>query len=782
MIKKKRMGRIFTLILILLLSFQFSVAQQDVKEHTIQKGETVYSISRMYGVSINAIYRLNPGSEDVIYVGGLLRIPDASSPSYSSDSDAIITDSKVINYKVKRGETKFSLAKRFGVSIAELERQNPHIRNILQSGHLINLDKTVSQKPTAKNTGEHIVSKGENLYRISLRYGITLSELRRANSDRLSEFLQVGQALIIPNKDDDVLTSGRYLVRPGDTKFSLAKRFNMSIPELEEKNPHIVKMLMAGQKLNIGNTYLASKNEEKTEEDTNSSKEKLAVTQPDKDKTDLASKNPVVKDPVVENSVTKENVVEDTKVKVVEALPDVIVDDTAVKEANNTAEPKKATETKNSIGETPTKIESTPTVSTTDRKYKDYVVEPKETLYSLARKAGMSTEALTVLNPSLLNSVNAGDVIKMPINLPKESESMIPSKNSALYAYLDTAETRGLYFYSPFSEKELSSPELREAMINENPDYAKYLEFFRGAQIAIDSALVLKLNFDISLIKDSDVKSTLDIESAYKKNALLVPFLESGTNFPKLKTNESFSVIDIESNINADNNTIYKPLPSEKYQQRKTLNYLATKDAQVLIVSDSEEIRNKDLITGIIPDAKFLKFDTTGLIRDEDLENALDKNRLNYVILDSERTIVFLNSTTTLMKKLRDFDIQLAIINTSLIPKKNEVSDLRYRVLKLIFPTYLNPENTESATRFEVNYEELFKNKPSKYASLGFDITLDTLLRLSQSTSFEDTINEISSEHIYMKFDYKKIDKSNYSNIGSFLMQYGANEGINKLD
>jgi hypothetical protein len=134
------------------------------------------------------------------------------------------------------------------------------------------------------------------------------------------------------------------------------------------------------------------------------------------------------------------------------------------------------------------------------------------------------------------------------------------------------------------------------------------------------------------------------------------------------------------------------------------------------------------------------------------------------------------------MGKLSNYNIQLVIINSSLIPEKSEVSDMRYRILKLIFPAILDRKNTKFTTDFEMNYEKLFKTKPSKYAILGFDITLDILLRLSQNSSFEDTINTTPSEHSHIKFNYKKTTNSNYSNTGLYLMQYDANDGFIQID
>lgn len=708
------MGKFLTLIIFFFIGSNLTIAQQNIIEHSIQKGESVYVISKRYGVSMNAIFELNPGSENVIYAGRTLRIPSPNNNNPSNNT--VISDTLISNYEVKRGETKSGLSRRFGVSIAMLEQQNPHIIRMLQAGHIINVDKTIKEEAQQAREGEHIVVKGETLWGISRRYGVSLANLTAANASRLSEFLQIGQVLTIPDKNSDPTITGQYIVKRGDTKFELARRFNMTIAQLEQKNPHIVDMLMAGHKLDIDNTVA---------------------------------------------SVDSSN-------------------------NNDSTEP----------NEDDTTTKNTTSVDSGDDEYTDYVIQPKETLFSLSRKAGITINELTNLNPKLLTSVNAGDIIKMPVNVSQTSTnsntnnaSTNPSnatsnnKNLALYSNLNTSNTNGLYFYTPFSGNELSSPELRQEMLKNNDDYKKFLEFFQGAQIAIDSALTLNLNFDITLIKKNDVQSRLKIESPYYKNALLVPFLESGTRFPDIESNEIISVIDINSNMSPiENREVYKSVPSENFQKNKILNYLASKNAQVVVVSDLEEARNKELIVKTIPDAKFLKVDNAGFFESNALQLALSKDKLNYVVLDSEKTIVFLNSTTALMSKLSDYNIQLVLIDSTLLPESKDVSDMRYRILKLIYPTTIANDSDKVKTDFEMSYEKTFNSEPSNYAKLGFDITLDVLLRLSQNSSFENTIKNIASEHPHLRFDYKKTADKNYSNTGLYLMQYDSNEGMIELE
>lgn len=704
------MGRYFTLIIVLVLSFEFAMAQENYIDHAIQKGESVYKISKQYGVSVNSIFELNPGSENVIYAGRTLRVPNSKTTNTASNN-TVITDNTISNYVVQRGETKSGLSRRFGVTIAQLEEQNPQIIAMLQAGHILNIDKSVAASPRAANTGEHIVIKGETLWGIARANGISVAQLEAANSNQLSEFLQIGQRLTIPNKNSAIENRGEYIVKRGDTKFELARRFNMTISELENKNPQIIDMLMAGHVLNVDNTR------------TNRQEE-------------------------IANTNTTEETVNQTE-------------------------------------------------TTSEQGYEDYIIQPQETLYGLARKAGMTIDAFTTLNPKLLTSVNKGDVIKMPRNgsqvsvntgvvdnTPQdESIELGINENGALLNNLVTDTATGLYFYTPFSSAELSSPEQRDKMISANPDLQKHIDFFQGAQVAIDSAKSLNLNFDVTLVKKNIAKLQLNIDSPHEKNAILVPFLTNASNYPSISSNQGISIIDIESNLNPqDSVQVYKTIPSDGFQKTKTLNYLAQQNGRVIVVSDLGEARNKTLIQNIIPEAKFLKVDQAGFFQPNALENALSTTKTNYVVLESEKTIVFLNSTTALMSQLSDYNIQLVMLKSSWLPNQSQVSTMRYRVLKLIFPTITDPRNKKGVNNFSDSYSNIFGSEPTRHAQLGFDVTLDVLLRLSQSASFEDTANTIISEHPHLKFEYKKTSDSNYLNDTVRLMQYHSNEGIMEID
>lgn len=93
----------------------------------------------------------------------------------------------------------------------------------------------------------HIVARGDTLFSIARRYGVSVSRLRSDNGLTENQTLVVGQALIV------VLPSRVYTVRPGDTLYSIAGRFGVSVLELLQNNPELIQndTIRPGQQLTV---------------------------------------------------------------------------------------------------------------------------------------------------------------------------------------------------------------------------------------------------------------------------------------------------------------------------------------------------------------------------------------------------------------------------------------------------------------------------------------------------------------------------------------------------
>lgn len=157
-----------------------------------------------------------------------------------TSKEKIVSD----NYKVMKGDTLYSIAKKLDTTVDELKKINNLDNNILSIGEVIKIPtKTI-------DTGEtelYQVKAGDTLYGIANKYGITLKELKAINN-LTNDKLAIGQLLNVPSGLANVNT---YTVSSGDTLYSIAKKFGISIDKLKEINQLKNNMLKIGQKLII---------------------------------------------------------------------------------------------------------------------------------------------------------------------------------------------------------------------------------------------------------------------------------------------------------------------------------------------------------------------------------------------------------------------------------------------------------------------------------------------------------------------------------------------------
>ncbi|MDI9311754.1 MAG: LysM peptidoglycan-binding domain-containing protein, partial [Limnohabitans sp.] len=174
--------------IVLLLGFtQIIFAQQEkVFKHIIQKDETISSIAKKYNISINDIIKINPGSEKGIQENTTLFIPNNNSISYllkKNDVEAVAYSKHTVGPK----ETLFSIARQYNVSVKDLDELNAaNIKEGLKIGQQIllpNKKKTLSGQARIINneTIFHTVLPKETKYSISKKYGISIEQLELQN-------------------------------------------------------------------------------------------------------------------------------------------------------------------------------------------------------------------------------------------------------------------------------------------------------------------------------------------------------------------------------------------------------------------------------------------------------------------------------------------------------------------------------------------------------------------------------------------------------------------------
>lgn len=222
MMKHQTKNRTFISILIILL-FSTNVWSQVPVErskdkivnsgvtyylHIVKKGETIYSISKAYGITAEELTRENPPALNGLKEGQSIRIPEkivAAAPPLQTAS-ALQTardENRFIYHRLQSGETIYFLSKKYSVSENQIVQSNPGIDiNKLPLGYEIAIPRKEFMNVKENFAGQqtkpyyHKVINGETMASIARKYGLTVRELRRENRD--VRFPQVGDYLRIP--------------------------------------------------------------------------------------------------------------------------------------------------------------------------------------------------------------------------------------------------------------------------------------------------------------------------------------------------------------------------------------------------------------------------------------------------------------------------------------------------------------------------------------------------------------------------------------------------------
>lgn len=203
------MKLIHTICLSLALSFGSIItaqAQSGYFLHTVTKGQSLYSISTMYNVTMEDLIRLNPGCEKQIRAGESLKIPQANSGS---------NQGKPTFHTIQAGETLYQLTLKYNVTVQAICTANPGLSaSNFRIGQVIsipaqtaiqpakeNLSETAAQTSSGKKTDwrdMHKVERKETIFSISRQYGISEEELIAANPELKKGKLKRGSFLFIP--------------------------------------------------------------------------------------------------------------------------------------------------------------------------------------------------------------------------------------------------------------------------------------------------------------------------------------------------------------------------------------------------------------------------------------------------------------------------------------------------------------------------------------------------------------------------------------------------------
>ncbi|MEW5677311.1 LysM peptidoglycan-binding domain-containing protein [Flavobacterium enshiense] len=616
-------------------------------------------------------------------------------------------------HKVTKGETAYSIAKKYSVSPEDIYRLNPEAKNGVNENAVILIPSNVGQpaknsvtatvKETPKPTGKevkvyHVVEAKETVYSISKKYDVTEESIKKNNPDIEKEGLKIGNTVIVftskkidkptiaPVKNNGAATAKYHLVEAKETKFGIAKKYGLTVDELEVLNPEIKENLEIGQNLRLNkNTPVA------------------------------------VKTPVAAVTSVKQQV-----------------------------------------------------------QFMDYQVQPKETLYSLTKSSGLTQEQLLTANPELANGVKIGMTIKMPstskfnqINPNKEQVDIVKSLNKQ--------EGKELVLMLPFhiDKIESDSTSTVQERLKKDKFLNMTLDFYAGALIAIDSAKTMGLPLTVKILDSEESKNSSAIASLISKNdfsktdAVIGPFFQNHveTAAALLEKYNTPVISPLSNERGKPYSNLFQAMPNSLDVKRKMFDFMVAKDGNIIAIIDPKKGSSKQYIAENYPSVKIAEISDKGVPTLENVKSLMDKSKLNYVILESEKTGMVLSTCNILVTASSEYQVQLVTLDKNETLDFEEIPLSKLTRLKLLYPSVSRDNEAPEAEIFAKVFKKKNNIFPNRFATRGFDVTFDVILRLFQDGGYKESVNEKASEQIESKFNYANID-GGYYNKGVYLLYY----------
>ena len=223
-----------------------------MNNYTVQKGDTLYGISKRFNTSVESIKKLNNLNSNTITPGQVLRV---TSNNESNPLECIV-------YTVKKGDSLYSISKKYNTTVDEIKKYNNLTSNLLNIGDRIIIPCNVENdyKNLNNNYVDYVVVKGDTLYSIAKKFNTSVDKIIELN-DLKNNNLSIGQKLIVDDRSgvssvlecfgDNNIDVQKYTVKKGESLYSIAKKFNTSVDSLKRKNNLSSNLINVGQELII---------------------------------------------------------------------------------------------------------------------------------------------------------------------------------------------------------------------------------------------------------------------------------------------------------------------------------------------------------------------------------------------------------------------------------------------------------------------------------------------------------------------------------------------------
>lgn len=409
-----------------------------------------------------------------------------------------------------------------------------------------------------------------------------------------------------------------------------------------------------------------------------------------------------------------------------------------------------------------------------------YTVQNGETVFSLSRQFGLSEAALLRLNPELKDGLKEGMVLQVPPQV-SFAKNRTDSGLKDLSQSANRQKRRELVLFLPFNAAKIQNDTVTGVVerLKKDKFLNMTLDFYSGALMAIDSARTLGLNVNIRIFDSQESRQStaaLDLlkqEDFSQVDAVIGPFYQ--INVEKVAAALETQKIPVISPLSREEGKSYSNLfqstPLPDATKAAMLDYLQAKNGNIIAVVSPKKLSMRQYLRDYYEGVKIVGVAENGSVVADSIKKHFVKDRMNYVILATEKTGAVMTTTASMVAAQKDYKVQLVILEANETLDYEEIPIARLTKLKLMYPSVTRENDSPTAEQFDLAYRKKNKVFPNTYAIRGFDVTFDTLLRISQENGFLGTL-DAASEHLENRFDYARKVSGGYANTGIYILYY----------
>lgn len=610
---------------------------------------------------------------------------------------------------------------------------------------------TVSFAQTATKT--HTVTKGETITQIAKRYNTTNNVLFLLNPEAV-DGVSENQIIKIPTT-----SSVQHQVQAKETVYGISKQYNIAIEKLYDLNPGLKENgLKIGQFLNLAET--TSKNTA-TVSNNNQPTKNLAST------TVIVEKGETIYGIAVKNNTT---------VSVLYELnPGLLENGLKVGQPFNIPV----------NGEVKTQTADT----SKKTKPKTIVVQPKQTIYNIAKSNNISQEQLMEWNPDLKNGLKDGSTLivgysyeKVPFNdnsAPKPVESSSTSVKKGIDLSLpNDGSTRDLVLLLPFNiaNNNFNNPSINQS-IKEDVFLNMTLDFYSGAKLAIEDLKSKNYNLNIKFVDSKETNRALDVNTLKgdfdfsATDVIIGPFFQKNVDAVSeaFKNQQTIIVSPLSTEKGKPFPRQVHTMPNTEIVKKEMLEYVISKQERVVAITDGKKTSSQYFSTNY-PAITTLSVTTDEKVSPTVLKNLLSETETNYIVYDATSLTTTVELISTLKSLLKEFKIQLVSLEKLDVLESSDLEMKDLIALKYTFPSVTNDASSNKKEKFVKEYKAVYGKNPSRFATRGYDVMYDIIARMFESDE-DSNIFDYGSQQIENKFAYINENGGVYNN-AVFILQY----------